>query len=296
MARSAQIKSQLTSKRQQTMLAVDFRRMFRTSRFWIMLMCALVMPILILVMTTSMGGMTVTDPQTGVETTMEAFKSTWQIIAEVAQPKSSMLSEPSAQSADSFAEREAALPTGEGSAMAMDMTSMCNINLMYFLAGILICLFVADDFRSGYAKNLFTVRAKKTDYIVSKTLVGFVGGALFLMAFFIGAALGGGIAGLPFDLGAAGIGGLIMCMLAKISLMAVFAAIAVPVSVFAKQRAWLSVLLYLFGGMLLFMMIPMMSPLNAGVMHVGLCLAGGALFAAGIGAVSGMVLSKTDLI
>ena len=257
------------SSRQRTMLAVDFRRMFRTSRFWIMLLSALVMPILILVMTTSMGGMTVTDPQTGVETTMSAFTSAWQIIA---------------------------TPTGEGSAMAMDMTSMCNINLMYFLAGILICLFVADDFRSGYAKNLFTVRAKKTDYIMSKTLVGFVSGALLLIAFFIGAALGGGIAGLPFDLGAAGIGGLIMCMLAKICLMAVFVAIAVLMSVFAKQRAWLSVLLYLFGGMLLFMMIPMMSPLNAGVMHVGLCLAGGALFAAGIGAVSRMVLSKTDLI
>lgn len=265
----SQLKTQLSSKRQRTMLNVDMRRMFRTSRFWIMLLCALVMPILILVMTSMVGGMTVTDPQTGAQSTMEAFKTTWQIIA---------------------------TPFGDGSAMAMDMTSMCNINLMYFLAGILICLFIADDFRSGYAKNLFTVRARKADYVASKTIVGFLAGAMFLIAFFIGAIFGGAMAGLPFDLGTASVGSLILCMLAKVFLMAVFAAIAVAVSAFARQRSWLSILLYLFGGMLLFMMIPMMSPLNAGVMHAGLCLAGGALFAIGIGAFSNLILRRADLV
>ena len=140
------------------------------------------------------------------------------------------------------------------------------------------CAFIAEDFRSGFAKNLFTVRAKKGSYVASKTLVCFLASVGFLLSFFVGAVLGGAIAGLPFTLGAAGAAGLVMCMLAKIFLMSVFVAIAVLVNAFAKQRSWLSILLFLFGGMLLFMMIPMMTPLNSGVMNVGLCLAGGLTF------------------
>ena len=249
--------SQSFGRRLGSMLGVDSRRMFGTSLFYIMLGIAFVMPILVLVMTSGFGG---------AEGLM--FTNTWQIIG----------SESSA------------------GMMAMDATAMMNINLMYFMAGIFICLFISQDFSSGYAKNLFTVRARKGDYVASKTLMGFLAGALFLIAFFIGAVLGGSFAGLSFDLGSAGVSGLVMCMLAKIFLMAVFAAIFVLMSVFGKQRAWLSVCLSLFGGMLMFMMIPMMTPLDSGVMNVGMCLAGGAIFAVAIGAVSNMVLKKTNLV
>lgn len=60
--------------------------------------------------------------------------------------------------------------------MSSDIMNMCNINLLFFMAAVFICIFVADDFRSGYAKNLFAVRSKKTDYVISKSLVGFAGG------------------------------------------------------------------------------------------------------------------------
>lgn len=43
---------------------------------------------------------------------------------------------------------------------------------------------------SGYAKNLFTVRAKKGEYVISKTVMGFVCGAMLLVAYFVGAILG----------------------------------------------------------------------------------------------------------
>lgn len=259
--------SQSFSKRLNSMSMVDFRRAFTSPLLYIMIGIAFVMPVLILVMTTMTAGTTVTDPNTGVETTMAAFTNTWQIIAS---------------------------PSNTG--MSMDMTAMCNINLIYFLAGIFICLFVSEDFRSGYAKNLFTVRSIKTDYVASKTLLGMVAGALMLLAFFAGTILGGSFAGLPFELGTAGVSGLVMCMLAKISLMAVFIPIFLTMSVVAKQRSWLSILLSLFGGMLLFMMIPMMTPLDAGLMQVILCLAGGAMFAFGLGAASNTVLKKTSLV
>ena len=240
-----------------SMIKVDERRMFTTSTIYILCGVALAMPILILVMTSMVGG------------DAGAFTSVWQIIGSEG---------------------------GVGGMMAMDMTAMCNINLIFFMAGVFVCSFVAEDFKSGYAKNLFTVRAKKGNYVASKTIVCFIACALFLVAFFIGAVIGGAMAGLPFTLGAAGVSGLVMCMLAKIFLMAVFVAIAVLVSVFGRQRSWLSILLFLFAGMLLFMMIPMMTPLDAGIMNVAMCLMGGAIFALALGSISNLVLKKADLV
>ena len=257
------------SRRIKTMLAVDFRRMFTTRFLYIMVGICLAMPILILVMTTMMDGSVSVDPQTGAETVMEGFENTWQIIGSV---------------------------SSEYDPMSMDMTTMCNINMLYFLLAVLVCVFVADDFRSGYAKNLFAVRAKKGDYVLSKTLVCFVGGALMLLAFFIGTLLGGAIAGLPFDTGMAGVGGIVMCMIAKIFLVAVFVPIFLAVSVAAKQKTWLSLILGFMTGMLLFMMIPMMTPLDSGITNVIMCLAGGVLFSLGLGAVSNTVLKKTRLV
>ena len=48
--------------------------------------------------------------------------------------------------------------------------------------------------------------------------------------------------------------------------------------------------------MFLFMMIPMLTPLNASVLHVILCAAGGALFGVGLGVVSSRILTKTTLV
>ena len=256
------------SHRVKSMLAVDFRRMFTTRFLYIMLGICLVMPILILVMTTMLDGSVTVDPQTGVETVMEGFSNTWQAIGSYS----------------------------DAGMMSMDLTGMCNINMLYFFIAVLVCVFVADDFRSGYAKNLFTVRAKKGDYVISKTLVCLVGGALMLLAFFVGAMLGGAIAGLPFDTGEAGVTGIAMCMIAKLCLVAVFVPIFLAVSVAVKQKTWLSLMLSFMASMLLFMMVPMMTPLDSDIMNVILCLAGGALFSIGLGAVSKTVLAKTSLV
>ena len=186
--------------------------------------------------------------------------------------------------------------SGEGAAMSMDLTGMCNINLVYFFAAVLVCIFVSDDFRSGYAKNLFAVRAKKSDYVISKTLTGFIGGAFMILAFFVGAMLGGAISGLPLDTGIAGTNGIVMCLLSKIFLIAVFVPIYVLMSVIGKQKLWLALVGSLMVSMLLFMMIPMLTPLDAGIMNVIMCLAGGALFSVGIGIISNKVLSNTSLV
>ena len=261
--------SQSFAQRLKSMLSVDFRRAFTMPLLYIMAGVAFAIPILVLVMTSAMAGTTTVDPTTGVETTIEGFTNVWQAIAATSDA---------------------------GASMSMDLTSMCNINMLYFLAAVFVCIFVADDFRSGYAKNLFTVRAKKTDYVISKTLVGFVGGACMIVLYFIGTLIGGAIAGLPFDTGTAGVSGVVMCLFSKIFLMAVFVAIYLLMSVVGKQRLWLSILGSLGVGMLLFNIAPMTSPLDSSIVNVVLCLVGGGLFAVGFGAISNVVLRKTSLV
>ena len=254
-----------------SMLKVDFRRMLRSKLFYILIACALVIPILITVMMTMMDGSVSVDPQTGVETVMEGPENAWQSIG--------------------------TLPTEGGAAMGgMDVMAMCNINMMFMGAAVFICLFISEDFKSGYAKNLFTVRAKKGNYVVSKTLAGFVCGALMLIAYFIGAILGGAISGLSFDLCGLTAGNIVMCMIAKIFLMFVFVSIFVLVSVAAKQKTWLALCGSLGAGMLLFMMVSMITPLGSTMMNVALCLVGGVLFAVGLGSISNAVLKKTSLV
>ena len=164
------------------MFRVDARRMFGTPLFWICLGIAFVIPVLVLVMTSGFGG-----------EGSAMFTNTWQIIGS----ESSNLGTMMAGMASAMGGGDAA----SARAGMMDMTVMMNINLMYFMMAVFVCLFTAEDFRSGYAKNLFTVRARKTDYVASKTIIGIIAGALFLIAFFIGGVVGGSVAGLSMDLG-----------------------------------------------------------------------------------------------
>ncbi len=254
-----------------SMLKVDFKRMIKTKYFYIIVACALVIPVLITVMMSMMDGSVSVNPQTGEETIMEGPENTWQSIG--------------------------TLPTENGEAMGgIDVMGMCNINMMFMAVAVFICLFITDDFRSGFAKNLFTVRAKKWNYVISKTLVGFICGTLLLIAYFFGALLGGAIAGLSFEL--MGLNGLniLMCMLAKILLMLVFVPIFVLISIASKQKAWLALCGSLGGGMLLFMMVSLITPLNSTIINVVLCLFGGLLFTFGLGAASNQVLKKTSLV
>ncbi|MBQ7374168.1 MAG: ABC transporter permease [Clostridia bacterium] len=259
-------------KRLDSMLNVDFRRMFTIPFFYIMVGISLVVPILILVMTTMMDGSVTVDPN-GNETIMQGFDFVWQILGSV-----------SSSGQDSSA------------MMSMDLVSMCNINMMYFAVAVLVCVFVSDDFRSGYSKNLFTVRANKTDYVISKTLVTFVGGAMMILAFVIGALIGGKISGLSFEMQGFNWANLLACVISKMILVSIFVAIFLVMSVIAKQRLWLSILLSLGVGMFLFNIAPMVSPLDANALHVILSLAGGTLFCVGLGAVSNLILKKTSLV
>lgn len=265
-----QFESQTFSKRVKSMLKLDFRRMFTTPLFYIMAGIALVCPILILVMTSMMEGTVSTNPTTGAETVMEGFKNTWQAIA---------------SSSDASA------------GASMDLTSMCNSMLVYFMVAVLVCLFVSSDFSSGYSKNLFAVRAKKNDYVISKTVVCFVSGAVLMLAWVFGSVIGGAIAGLSFDTGSAGASGVVMCIIARVMIVAMFVSVFITMSTIGKQKTWLSMILSFAIGMIFVMSVPpMIAPLNTGVLNLILAIVGSALFSVGMGAVSNAILRKTSLV
>ena len=133
--------------------------------------------------------------------------------------------------------------------------------------------------------------------MVSKTIVGFITGSLMLLLYFIGAMLSGVMCGLSFAFtGTMSAFSIVMCVLSKILLMLVFVSIFTVIAIAAKQKAWLSICGSLGGGMLLFMMVGMITPLTATPIHVLLCGAGGLLFAFGLGAISKKILTKTSLV
>lgn len=252
-----------------SMLAVDFIRLLRFRLFYILIAVALLVPITMTVMMAMMDGSVAVDPQTGVETVMRGPENTWQNIG--------------------------TLPGGEAMG-GMDVFGMCNVNMMFMAVAVFVCLFISDDFRCGYSKNLFTRRAKKGDYVISKTLFGCFVGALMLVAYFLGSLLGGAIAGLSFDLHGLTLANIVFCLLAKIFLMPVFVSIFTLISVLAKEKAWLAITGSLGGGMLLFMTVSLITPLSSGPVNLLLCLVGGAVFSVGLGFASRAALSRQRLV
>ena len=118
---------------------------FKSRLFYILIACALVMPILMTVMMSMMDGTESVNQQTNEITVIRGPENTWQNIG--------------------------TLPGGE-SMGGTEVFAMCNINMTFMGVAVFVCLFISDDFRSGYAKNMFTVRAKKSYYVFSKTIVG----------------------------------------------------------------------------------------------------------------------------
>ncbi len=246
--------------RSKSLLKLDFKRMFTMPFIYIMIGISLLMPILILVMTTMVS----TDEFENVD----MFVNTWQAIGSI---------------------------SGNTPA-TMDLTGMCNINMLYFLVIVVVAVFVGGEFRCGYVKNLFTTRGKKSNYILSKTLVLFSASSLMFIAYFIGSIIGGTISGLSFDMIGFSTGNLILCLFAKIFVILIFVSITLLISVVAKEKVWLSIVGGFAGGMLLFTMIPMITPLNTTFINLILCVVGGILFSIGLGVLSNIILKKISIL
>jgi len=255
------------SDRVKSMLKLDFYRLFNTPAFYIMLLFAAIIPALVLTMS-GMESPTVTTPDSAYAAPTASgieYTNTWQLVES----------------------------TG-GSAVAdnpLDFAGFANINMLYIFAGLLMSVFVAHDYSSGFVKNIFTVHSKKTDYVISKSVVGVFSGVGMIAAYVFGAVLSGLLAGKAFDVN---MNGLILCLISKALLMCVFCPLFLSIAVFFRSKLWLTICFTFLFGMMLYPAASI-ATLSSTAITVLVTLVAGVSGAAVFGIVSSFFLRKRDL-
>ncbi|MCI1734499.1 MAG: ABC transporter permease [Bacilli bacterium] len=243
-------------RRLRPLVRMDFYRLFHSSLFFIMTLISAIIPVLVL---------TMVPASSSSETS--SFTNVWQVIES-----------PSGSTASLF-----------------DFSRMCNLNMLYIFVGILVAIFVSHDYSSGYIKNIFTVHARKADYVISKTLIGLFSGTCMLLAYVAATLIVGAIVGKSFDLGTTAVYQVILCLLSKTALMGVFVPLYLAVAVLFKNRLWLTILFTFVAGILFYPVASLTVSLNATALTWILSLAGGLVGCLLIGAVSSLILNRRDL-
>jgi cation transport ATPase len=163
--------------------------------------------------------------------------------------------------------------------------------MLFIFAGLLMSIFVAHDYSSGFVKNIFTVHSKKLDYVISKSAVGIFSGAGMIITYVFGTVLAGLLTGKAFDVN---VSGLIFCLISKAFLIGIFCPLFLGIAVFYKNRLWLTIVFtFLFG--MMFYPAASVATLNSTVITMLLTLIVGAIGAVGFGAISSLFLKKRDL-
>ena len=161
-------------KRLKGMLGVDFYRLFHTPMYYIFLAIAAIIPTMVL----SMTGMEQADA-----TTAALYTNTWNIIA-------------------------ADTPLYIVNAIG----DYANMNMVFIFGGIMVSIFIGHDYSSGYVKQLFTTHAKKSDYMMSKSIVCAFAMACMCITYLLGGAFAGVITGTDLQVN---IGSLFLAILGK---------------------------------------------------------------------------------
>ena len=175
-AEKLQFESPTFIKRIKGMLGVDFYRLFHTPLFYIFLGIAAIIPAMLIAMTGMSGpDGTASEP---------LFTNVWQAIA-----------------ADS------PIYGFEG------IEKYANMNMVFIFGGIMVSIFVGHDYKSGYVKQLFTTHAKKSDYMLSKSLTCAFAMACMCLAYLFGAVVAGALTQTSFSVNA---GNLICAILGKL--------------------------------------------------------------------------------
>lgn len=249
--------------RVQSMIRLDFYRLFHTPAFYIMLIIAAIIPALIL----STSGMDPSGVDTAVATAAPVieYTNTWQLIES----------------------------TGGSAAAAnpLDFGGYANINMIFIFAGLLMSIFVAQDYSSGFVKNIFTVHSKKINYVISKSAVGIFGGAGMIITYTLGTIFAGLLTGKAFDVN---FGGLIMCLISKTFLMGIFCSLFLSIAVFFRDKLWMTIVFtFLFG--MMFYPAASVATLSSTVITVLVSSVAGTIGAAAFGSISTLFLNKRDL-
>jgi hypothetical protein len=257
--------------RVKSMLKLDFYRLFHTPVLYIFLAIAAIIPAMVL----SLSGVDMSPPSQSAQTadipqmTMPMFENAWQMIETTANPTYTVAADES----------------------PIDMGQFMNINMLFIFAGLLMSIFVAHDYSSGFVKNIFTVHSQKIDYVISKTAIGLFGGAGMIMTYVTGTVLAGVLTGKMFDVN---VGGLVFCLISKAFLMGIFCSLFAAAAMFFRKNFWVTVVVTFVFGMMLYPAASI-ATLDATAVTAFVSLAIGAAGAVAIGAVSNVILKKRDL-
>lgn len=149
------------AKRLKGMLGVDFYRLFHTPLFYIFLAIAAIIPAMIL-------GTTSLENANGVVSPL--YTNAWQMIA-----------------------------AGNPLYVVNSIAEYANMNMVFIFGGIMVSIFIGNDYRSGYVKQLFTTHAKKSDYMMSKSITCAFAMICMCLAYLFGTVISGLLVGASFE-------------------------------------------------------------------------------------------------
>ena len=156
--REIKFESPTFARRIKGMLGVDFYRLFHTPLFYIFLAIAAIIPAMV-------SAMTMMPDQNG-QTMEPLYSNVWQIIA-----------------------------ASKTLYVIETIADYANMIMVFIFGGIMVSIFIGNDYRSGYVKQLFTTHAKKQDYMISKSLVCAFAMACMCVTYLIGGTVGGLLVG-----------------------------------------------------------------------------------------------------
>ena len=175
---------------------------------------------------------------------------------------------------------------------AWGMVTGLPSSVVPMLMGIVLAIFVAQEYHSGFVKGTFTQNPRKGKWLAAKICTGGIAGCILIAAYVVGAALFALMADASFE---SGLLGLIVAVVSKAALMFFFAGLFLCADVIAKRHAWLAVTLTLLVGMLFFpaLLATAIMPAAAGA---GLSLVAAPLGAAGFCALASFLMGRQDLV
>ena len=206
--RQIKFESPTFARRIKGMLGVDFYRLFHTPLFYIFLAIAAIIPAMV-------SAMTMMPDQNG-QTMEPLYSNVWQIIAAT---KSLYVIE--------------------------TIADYANMNMVFIFGGIMVSVFIGNDYRSGYVKQLFTTHAKKQDYMISKSLACAFAMACMCVAYFIGGTVAGLLVGYETDVN---VGSLIVAILGKVIMSLGWASLYTFLNVIFRRYFGISVASSFFFG------------------------------------------------
>lgn len=113
-----------------------------------------------------------------------------------------------------------------------------NMNMVFIFGGIMVSIFIGNDYKSGYVKQLFTTHPKKQDYMISKTLTCAFAMSCMCVTYLVGTVVSGLFIGASMEVS---IGSLILAILGKIVLSLGWASLYTFINIILRRYFWISI-------------------------------------------------------